>query len=311
MTGIQAPQQVSLDLNETACSGIDENPVQLDLVSIMFRKDRLSSLLRHQQDNYKSKTPEPPPRDDERASYSTIKSMVVPDPSSIVFEPYVSSSSSASDNDSLSEEIVPVYYQESIVIQINVDNLEQLELDSDYSIQTSGPISPHICDVCILDLLEFQEDIKKYEHLSYFPVLKQTIFFDTIFSSDERDAIMQNIVQVDYPKDAILFSQGELPSYLYIIVDGTVEYIQTDVKGNSNTLQRLYHFIQVLILRYTGSVIGEADIYNNNRYEYYCVTCESVIIVNVIYNQVIVLRLTATFVKQLISENHRYELVLE
>lgn len=116
MTGIQAPQQVSLDLNETACSGIDENPVQLDLVSIMFRKDRLSSLLRHQQDNYKSKTPEPPPRDDERASYSTIKSMVVPDPSSIVFEPYVSSSSSASDNDSLSEEIVPVYYQELIVI---------------------------------------------------------------------------------------------------------------------------------------------------------------------------------------------------
>ena len=87
---------------------------------------------------------------------------------------------------------------------------------------------------------------------------------------------MQNFVQVNYPKDAILFSQGELPGYLYIVVDGTVEYIQTDVKGNSNTLQRLYHFMLTMILRYTGSVIGEADIYNNNRYEYYCVTCESV-----------------------------------
>ena len=72
----------------------------------MFRKDRLSLLLRHQQENYKSTTPEP--RDDERVSYSTTKSMVVLDPDSIVFEPYVSSSSSASDNDSLSEEVVPV-----------------------------------------------------------------------------------------------------------------------------------------------------------------------------------------------------------
>ena len=44
----------------------------------MFRKDRLSLLLRHQQENYKSTTPEPPPRDDERV------------------------------NDSLSEEVVPV-----------------------------------------------------------------------------------------------------------------------------------------------------------------------------------------------------------
>ena len=113
----------------------------------MFRKDRLSLLLRHQQENYKSTTPEPPPRDDERVSYSTTKSMVVLDPDSIVFEPYVSSSSSASDNDSLSEEVVPVSDFKLIDVQINVDNLEQLDLDSDFSIQTSGPISPHICDV--------------------------------------------------------------------------------------------------------------------------------------------------------------------
>ncbi len=84
--------------------------------------------------------------------------------------------------------------------------------------------------------------------MPYFPVLKQTIFFDTIFSSDERDSIMQNFVQVNYPKDAILFSQGELPGYLYIVVDGTVEYIQTDVKGNSNTLQRLYYLFPIMII---------------------------------------------------------------
>lgn len=36
----------------------------------------------------------------------------------------------------------------------------------------------------------------------------------------------------------------------------------------------VYHIS--LLSRYTGSVIGETDIFNNNRYEYYCVSCEDV-----------------------------------
>jgi len=31
-----------------------------------------------------------------------------------------------------------------------------------------------------------------------------------------------------------------------------------------------------MMYRYIGSIIGETDIYNHNRYEYYCVTCEPV-----------------------------------
>lgn len=46
-------------------------------------------------------------------------------------------------------------------------------------------------------------------------------------------------------------------------------------------------------------MIGETDIYNHNRYEYYCVTIESVV----------VLRLEASFVRNLISSNRLYELV--
>ena len=77
--------------------------------------------------------------------------------------------------------------------------------------------------------------MKKYEHLPYFHVLLQTVFFDSIFSSDERNVIMSHMDQVD----SILFSQGDLPEFLYIIVDGTVEFIQSDMKGNSTVLQRL------------------------------------------------------------------------
>ena len=59
----------------------------------------------------------------------------------------------------------------------------------------------------------------------------------------QRDEIMERLEIVDYPKDAILFSQGQLPEYLYIIVEGTVEFIQSDVKENSNSLQRLYRLL--------------------------------------------------------------------
>ena len=60
----------------------------------------------------------------------------------------------------------------------------------------------------------------------------------------QRDEIMERLEIVDYPKDAILFSQGQLPEYLYILVEGTVEFIQSNVKEESNSLQRLYvHFL--------------------------------------------------------------------
>ena len=45
--------------------------------------------------------------------------------------------------------------------------------------------------------------------------------------------------QVHYPPDSLLFSQGDLPSYLFVIVEGTVELIQTDVKGTSSSMQKL------------------------------------------------------------------------
>ena len=47
-------------------------------------------------------------------------------------------------------------------------------------------------------------------------------------------------------------------------------------------------------------MIGESDLYNHNRYEYYCITVESVA----------VLRLEASFVRSLISTNRLYELVV-
>lgn len=97
--------------------------------------------------------------------------------------------------------------------------------------------------------------------------------------------------QVQYPPDSLLFSQGDVPSYLFIIVEGTAEVIQTDVKGKSNSLQKLF----------IGSVIGETDIYNHNRCEYYCVTCENVV----------ALRLCSTDLLNIIKKNKRYELVVK
>lgn len=82
--------------------------------------------------------------------------------------------------------------------------------------------------------------MRKYAHFPYFHVLNRTIFFDTIFSTGQRDQIMKELERADYPKDSILFSQGQLPEYLFILVEGTVEFIQTDMKDNSNSLQRLY-----------------------------------------------------------------------
>ena len=51
---------------------------------------------------------------------------------------------------------------------------------------------------------------------------------------------------------------------------------------------------------YTGSVIGETDIYNHSRYEYYCVTCE----------EVVVLRVSSTILYEIIEKNKRYDLVI-
>ena len=82
--------------------------------------------------------------------------------------------------------------------------------------------------------------------------------------------------EITYPKDSILFSQGELPRYLYFIVEGTVELIQSDVRGNSNSLQKMLRSLRCVTCRYTGSIIGETDIFNKNRYEYYCVSCDDV-----------------------------------
>lgn len=70
-------------------------------------------------------------------------------------------------------------------------------------------------------------------------MLKQTNLFGSIFTEQERNFMLNNLEEITYQKDSILFSQGELPRYLFIIVEGTVEFIQTDVRGNSNSLQKL------------------------------------------------------------------------
>lgn len=81
--------------------------------------------------------------------------------------------------------------------------------------------------------------MEKYVEIEHFSVLKQTVFFGSIFSDDERDLLLSNMMQVSYPPDSLLFSQGDLPQYLYIVVNGTAELVQTDVKGCPNTLQKL------------------------------------------------------------------------
>ena len=80
---------------------------------------------------------------------------------------------------------------------------------------------------------------RKYEHMPYFSVIKQTVFFGNIFSDDERSFILENLEQITYSADSIVFSQGEIPSFLYIIIDGTVELIQSDVQGKYNSLQKM------------------------------------------------------------------------
>ena len=72
--------------------------------------------------------------------------------------------------------------------------------------------------------------------------MKQTIVFGTFFTDKERDYILSNMEQVSYPPDSLLFSQGDLPAYVYVLVKGTAELIQSNVKGVSNTLQKLYGF---------------------------------------------------------------------
>ena len=60
-----------------------------------------------------SVSPELPPREPDGASSLSLHPATASteiDPSQIVFEPYVSSSSEGSDNDNLYEEIVPVHY---------------------------------------------------------------------------------------------------------------------------------------------------------------------------------------------------------
>lgn len=141
--------------------------------------------------------------------------------------------------------------------------------------------------------------LERYEGVEHFSVLKQTVFFGPIFSDEERDYILSNMEQVSYPPDSLLFSQGDLPSYLYVIVEGTAELIQTDVKGQSNSMQKMYSFTSPFIHSFMGSVIGETDIFNHNRYEYYCVTCE----------EVVVLRLCNSVLFDIIKKNKRYELV--
>ena len=69
--------------------------------------------------------------------------------------------------------------------------------------------------------------------------MKQTVLFGPIFSDEERDFILSNMSQVHYPPDSLLFSQVDLTSYLFVIVEGTVELIQTDVKGTSSSMQKL------------------------------------------------------------------------
>lgn len=105
--------------------------------------------------------------------------------------------------------------------------------------------------------------------------------------------------QVSYPPDFLLFSQGDLPAYIYILVKGTAELIQTDVKGVSNTLQKMYSSSLVCDPSFAGSVIGETDIYNNSRYDCHCVTCE----------EVEVLRFSSSILSDIIKKNRKYELV--
>ena len=79
----------------------------------MFRRDLFSALSRRSTiDVGHSKTPQPPPRDSDLNEQDT-KDFGYPndiDPNDIVFEPYVSSSSSSvSENEDTSEEVVSVY----------------------------------------------------------------------------------------------------------------------------------------------------------------------------------------------------------
>ncbi|KAK8831194.1 hypothetical protein WA577_003365 [Blastocystis sp. JDR] len=241
----------------------------------MSHHEWLPSLIREaKEDKPYSRTPEPLPRENSfdnteiRTESPLLDSF---DPSSITFQPYPSSSSSSvSDNGELSEEIVP----------IDLDNLNALDLDSETSPLSSAPLSPHVLD----------SEYEKYSSLPFFSVLKQTHLFGAIFTEEERKYIINNLEEITYPKDSILFSQGELPRYLYFIVEGTVELIQSDVRGNSNSLQKMY----------TGSIIGETDIFNKNRYEYYCVSCDDVT----------ALRLDGVVVRTIIDENKNYEMYL-
>ena len=59
-------------------------------------------------------------------------------------------------------------------------------------------------------------------------------------------------------------------------------------------------FFSLQYSSYTGSVICETDNYNHNRYEYYCVTCE----------EVVVLRVNSTVLYEIIEKNKRYDLVI-
>ena len=79
----------------------------------MFRRDLFSALSRRSTiDVGHSKTPQPPPRDSDLNEQDT-KDFGYPndiDPNDIVFEPYVSSSSSSvSENEDTSEEVVSVF----------------------------------------------------------------------------------------------------------------------------------------------------------------------------------------------------------
>lgn len=62
--------------------------------------------------------------------------------------------------------------------------------------------------------------------------------------------------------------------------------------------------------RYTGSIIGETDIFNKNRYEYYCVSCDNVPLLFLINLQVTAFRLDGVVVRTIIDENKSYEMVL-
>ena len=64
----------------------------------------------------KNQTPDLPPRNDLYNQRSQSVHIGLFDPDSIVFEPYITSSSSESDNDSLSEEVVSVCIQSRAII---------------------------------------------------------------------------------------------------------------------------------------------------------------------------------------------------